>query len=231
MPKTGGTFVTTVLERLYKERGLPFVNINKHGACDLIPTEYEGLPIIATIRNPFDRYVSQYCFAWWKHYPDAYCGAKEMRRMFPHYPDLTFNEFVELAHVKFRTWHNPKETLGWHTEQFVRFFFKNAKQRFSEIDMTYLANRDFKGDLFPVRFLRVENLNRELYTFLESVGWLPERLRFVLEAPKIFPPEGGREPADNWRSYYSPELRLKILHRECLLFMLFPEYAAENEPW
>jgi hypothetical protein len=91
MPKTGGTFVTSVLTRLHalrepahsrharlkrqmsllKERWRtlpalgssqygPLLSLEpKHGTCHDIPKTHRRKPIAATIRNPFDWYVSQ----------------------------------------------------------------------------------------------------------------------------------------------------------------------------
>ncbi|MGB6012319.1 MAG: sulfotransferase family 2 domain-containing protein, partial [Desulfobacterales bacterium] len=79
-PKTGGTFVTHVLKRLYQYKKkykllttfLPkriqrrfhgFIQTDKkHGTCDEIPELHRNKPILATIRNPYDRYVSHYEF-------------------------------------------------------------------------------------------------------------------------------------------------------------------------
>lgn len=80
-PKTGGTFVAQTIASLHEARGdrvdtvwfdpdrpipLPAVGPghvvrlmlsgrNQHGARQDVPVAYTGRPIIATIRNPFDR--------------------------------------------------------------------------------------------------------------------------------------------------------------------------------
>jgi hypothetical protein len=93
MPKTGGTFVTSVLERLHtpnptrlqrllrhmqRRRGLktfafvhrrygPLLNVEpKHGTCHDIPETHRHLPILSCMRGPYVWYVSQYEFSWWK---------------------------------------------------------------------------------------------------------------------------------------------------------------------
>jgi hypothetical protein len=244
-PKTGGTFVTHVLSRLYgtehqgNSRG--FKNVNLHGTCSDIPDEYRRKPIVATVRNPYDRYVSQYRFGWWKRYPDAYCGADEMRALYPHYPDISFEQFVYLANTRFLNCHQGQATgyvnrnfaygqeLGWHTEQFVRFFFRDPQAAYARIDEDTLNRESFREDMFDVHFIATENLNYGLHSFLLQHGHHPGQLKFVLTARKVFPQEGGREPGDCWKDYYTPELKAFVRQRERLIFTLFPGYE-ENKP-
>ncbi|MDC0711356.1 hypothetical protein POL68_22995 [Stigmatella sp. ncwal1] len=241
-PKTGGTFVTKVLERLYPSgEGPPgkrgrLINTHKHGTCSEVPEEWRGKPLLTTLRNPYDRYVSQYRFAWWKRYPDMYCGEDEMRAMFPHYPELSFGDFLLLANTKFvnryqrqetgfRNEHFPEERrLGWHTEQFVRFYCRQPREVFRAIDEAYIAEGRCRQDMFPVRFTFSESLNGELHAFLREAGHAPEDIAFILDAAKIYPEEGGRAPEDRWESYYTPELKHLVRTRERLIFELFPQY-------
>lgn len=238
-PKTAGTFVTRVLERLYQggSRG-PLVNTHKHGSCSDVPDAWRGKPLITTIRNPYDRYVSQYRFAWWRRYPDMYCGEAAMREMFPHYPELSFGEFLQLANTLFVGRHQGKDTgfhnanfsddrrLGWHTEQFVRFYCVHPREVFAAITEGYITEGRCRQALFPIRLLSAENLNAELHAFLRELGHAPDAIAFVRGAERIFPAEGGRAPGDRWETYYTPELKRLVRTRERLLFQLFPEYDA-----
>jgi Sulfotransferase family len=238
-PKTGGTFVTHVLSRIYEGRG--FADVDKHAACEQIPEEHRGKPIVTSLRNPFERYVSQYRFAWWKLHPDLYCGVDEMKALYPHYPDLTFAEFVHMANTKFLNCYERRPTgfvnrnfppgreLGWHTEQFVRFFFRNPREVYARLDEESLERGDFRKDMYPVRFLPVERLNEALYELLLGFGHAPEEIDFVRSADKVFPVEGGRAPGDRWESYYTPEIRDYIRTRERLLFQLFPQFDTVEE--
>jgi hypothetical protein len=47
---------------------------------------------------------------------------------------------------------------------------------------------------------------------------------FVREADRIFPPEGGRAPEQDWRGYYSPGLKADVRRLERLLFERFPQF-------
>jgi hypothetical protein len=237
-PKTGGTFVTRTLERLYQGRARRggFIDTHKHGTCSDVPEEYRGKPILTTVRNPYDRYVSQYRFAWWKRYPDMYCGEDEMRAMFPHYPELSFGEFLHLANTRFVGVHQRRDTgfhnqrfpeerrLGWHTEQFVRFYCRNPREVFRALDEDMIASGAYREHMVPVCFTFSERLNQGLHDFLLGIGFDPRDIEFILGADKIFPAEGGRASGDRWQDYYTPELAGLVRTRERLLFHMFPEY-------
>ena len=91
MPKTGGTFVTSAMERLHGPRTRlgkllrplqkrfrlspwpqshrygPLLNLEpKHATCHEVPASQQGKPILSCVRRPHDWYVSQYEFGWWK---------------------------------------------------------------------------------------------------------------------------------------------------------------------
>jgi hypothetical protein len=59
IPKTGGIFVTRVLERHFE----PVVEMPHHVPLERAPERYKGLPALAFVRNPWDWYVSYYEFA------------------------------------------------------------------------------------------------------------------------------------------------------------------------
>ena len=243
MPKTAGTFVTQVLTRVYGEDRV--INTDdagtKHGTCRDIPASHRHLPILSTRRNPYERYVSQYRFGWWKLYPEVFCGEDEMRRLFPHYPDLSFADYLDLAQQRFISHHRgqptpyvnqrlaPERQIGWHTAVFVRFYARHPVAVFNSLDEDAIKDRRYRSDLFDVRFLDVGNINRELHDFLLERGHPSENVAFILDAERILPKEGGRPAGDRWQSYYTPELLDRVRVRERLLFDLFPEYDLPRE--
>jgi hypothetical protein len=236
-PKTGGTFVTEMLSRIYGDR---LVNTHKHGTCSDIPEEHRGSPLLSTVRNPYDRYVSQYRFGWWKLYPEEYCGADAMRDLYPHWPDISFEEFLSLANTRFLNSHFGKPTgfvndnfledrrLGWHTENFVRFYCRDPRKVYGGLDEEAIESAAFTREMFDIHFLRTANLRRGLYDFLVALGkHEPEDLDFILSAEKVLPDEGGRRPeGDRWETYYTPELKDFVRTRERLIFRLFPEFEV-----
>src|SRR5690242_20308297 len=104
LPKTGGTFVTTALKRVYdpprrktpwarllrKVTRRPYLNMLKHGWARDIPERYAHLPIVGCVRNPYDKYVSMFHFQWWKRHPEDFPALAAH----PAYPELSFDQYV-----------------------------------------------------------------------------------------------------------------------------------------
>jgi len=239
-PKTGGTFVTRVLCRLLNEPvghadpNEPFVKINKHGTCRDIPASHSCIPILAVVRNPFERYVSQYEFAWWKQDLPPWVDMEAVLSRFPHYPDLSFEEFVTGSEVLLQLNRNsalpPERRLGLQSEQFVRFFFRQPEV-FATIDDRYIEERRFEKDIFPIIFLRTHRLNQDLHDYLIAVGFESDRVRFILDEPRVRPsghPVEGEarnwSAVHDWSDYYTPTLRQFVKTRERLLLAMFPEF-------
>lgn len=240
-PKTGGTFVTQILNTLYgaQTTGTPrrimrgkqpvLTEFRKHGACFHIPAAHRRKPILGVVRNPYDHYVSHYEFGWWKSHPSFFGpAAAEVPKRCPSFPDLSFGDFITLTNSVCVVWENrhfaPEERCGWLTNIFVRHYFRNPREAFANISPTYISTRQYQQDLYPVHFLRTHRLNEDLHQYLLTMGYAPEQLAFILDSPKIYPIEGGRGDDKPWTSYYTPELKRVVRRREQLLFAMFPEF-------
>jgi hypothetical protein len=236
LTKTGGTFVTQMLSRLYGDR---FVDFNQHGTCNDVPEEHRGKPLVSTIRSPYDRYVSQYFYGWWKVSSHEYCGEEAMREMFPHYPDISFGEFLQLANTKFMNCNfgkptgyvndkfPPERRLGWQTEGFVRFFFHEPRRVYANLDEEAIESGSYVRDMYDLHFLRTHNLRQGLHDYLLGVGHSPEDLAFILTSKRIVPEDAFKRPEKTpWQSQYTPELKEFVRTRERLIFRHFPELDA-----
>jgi len=267
-PKTGGTFVTDVLKQLYRRKSksrflnkviprrahkrvktgggwnpfhVGYFETNKHGTCDEIPPEHRHKPVVSNIRSPYSRYVSHYEFAYWKdHVEEEFTPLKldEIREQFPHFPDLTFEEYVDL-------WNNiwlPRKTstiysstldqIGIETFEFVRFFFKNPDPILVEMHENYnrfIEAKTYLSDMFDVHFLRTHNLNEDLYNLMSHFGWKTSDIEFVLYMDRICPEEPDRKEKIPWETYYSDKLKHSVRTKERFLFDLFPDMATWQE--
>lgn len=260
-PKTGGTFVTSALFQLY---GLKWTrlthlknmllgevratckygtlrhNNNKHGGCNEIPAAERAKPVLATVRNPFDLYVSQYEFGWWKRaeFMKYYRAVPGFDKEYGHFPNLSFAEYVRLSNAAFtnpcdghrdagdRSTRAPFAQVGLHTEQFVKFYFRDPQAALARIarDDDYLSTRACRADMHDLRFIRTDNLNRGLYDFLSGMNYEHDDIEFILELGKILPRGKGRSGEQKWERYYTPELKDDIRRKERFLFALFPEF-------
>ena len=73
------------------------IEFHKHGTSEQVPAIFGDRPRFTTIRNPFDRYVLLFEFGWWKSEHGERPWLDEARRRFPHFPDLSFAEFLDLT--------------------------------------------------------------------------------------------------------------------------------------
>jgi hypothetical protein len=209
---------------------LGHLDVKKHGSSRHVPPPFRHLPLVSTLRNPFDRYVSTYEFGWWKKEdrwrPTWLAG---MKSEFPQYPDLSFEEFVEMSKYldRFSVCDRPAApTVGLQTRELIHFFCQNSADVVLQIAQASdeVAAKLLRDDMFPVHFLRTNDLNASLVEYLESVGIPAERLEPIRKSGKVFPPDGGRSEAQRWESYYTPELKDVVRQRDRLVFELFPEF-------
>jgi hypothetical protein len=238
-PKTGGTFVTEVLSRLYQLKNTDarenryggLTRRRKHHPCRKIREADRGKQVLATFRNPYDWYVSQYEFGWWKkeQYLNKYRDRPGFDQRFPTFPDIEFADYVELVNgASVPAAADAVESLGALTIEFIRFYFKDPAGVFSRIDEEYFASGRYRSDMFDVHFIHTDCLNRELHDFLLGAGYAAEDISFILGLGKIRPetPAEGQARADHqrWEDYYTPELKRVVRRRERHLFTVFPEF-------
>jgi hypothetical protein len=225
---------------------------NDHGTCSEIPRPFRSRQILATVRNPFQSYVSDYLFAWWKrpeyisHYQRTIQG---FHSRYPSFPDLSFREYLELLNAAWTVPHGRDfydgEGIGYLTERFVRFYFptpwilRGTKHDISrvlrQLDDEYIESRSFVADMFPVRFIPTARLNDELQRFLLEMGYQSEDVEFVKSLEHVLPVGGskvgfaGHATSHEWPSFYTNELREIIRKKDDLIFALFPEFDAPPE--
>ena len=256
MPKTGGTFVSEVLKQLHESftpsridrmlrRGArsSFRSIDIHGTCNAIPEADREKPVLSVIRSPYDRHVSRYEAGHWRKrlsdlewenrahpdhrrwYAPDYGAA---RRRYPHSPDLSFAEYIEVCTGMLaplgRAENGSGIAVGQLTRQVVRYYFRNPTEVLSRIDDDYVASGAYRADMYPVHFMHTDRLNDDLHAYLLGIGYPPSAVAFVRSVPKIFPLEGGRTEEQAWPRYYTPELKRLVRERERLLFAMFPEF-------
>lgn len=258
-PKTGSTFVRRALKRLHGHRTktlqgmfaslfadrtagplqvLKFPNIryrnenygkpDEHGIYCQIPDDLlKGRDIVSVFRNPFEWYISAYLYGYWR--TATLLHADEAMQEYPHFPNLSFKEFV-LSRTKYMipTMHPDipiSGDIGVLTVQFIHFFFKNPETTLRNIDRWYIDSNMYLEDMPDIRFLRTESLNNDLYRLLKDYGYSSKAIAFLLKARAA---NTKRKQGDTEDSYYDDELRQFVLQKERLLFKLFPEYLPQS---
>jgi hypothetical protein len=250
-PKTGGTFVTSALLKVYNGKwnflvharlaflkavhfenqfGRLSLTANKHGGCLDIPKEHREKLIVSTIRNPYDYYVSQYEFSWWKRkeWHRYYKSFDGFTVQFPTFPDLSFKQFMELMTMVFNPSpyqnFNDSGALGRYTVELINDCFYKPGEVFPKITREYVTSGDYKRDMFKVHFIFTHKLNQQLHDFLLEQGYPGESIQFILDKKKVLPQGKGRNKNQKWEKYYTDELRELVRKKDWFLFELFPEF-------
>jgi hypothetical protein len=203
----------------------------KHGACRNIPAADRGKPVLATVRNPYDLYVSQYEFGWWRRreWRPVYEALPDFRARYPRFPDLSFADFVALYNEAFPAPGSdraPGGGVGKLTQEFVQYFFRDPGAVFPALDEAYLASPEAARDMYDVRFLTTHRLRDGLHDALVDFGHAPADVAFVREMGRVLPGGKGRSAKQAWERYYTPALKAEVRERERLLFARFPEFDA-----
>lgn len=242
-PKTGGTFVAAMLARLYpagtqrvrarlggtQPLGAPArQHVHKHAARHQIPASHAHLPVLATVRSPFEAYVSIYEFGEWrKGRANAELSRYDWDRVhhdYPSFPDLTFSQFCRVfAQVGYRLDTPDRSDLGWQTVRYAAQFAPAPAPDVTSsshdiVTALTVGTRD-------VRFIHTENLNQELFERRGEVGVPEDRRRFILDAAKVLPTKGGRRPDQAWHAYYDEDLMAHVRLIDAAMLTRFPEYA------
>jgi hypothetical protein len=220
---------------------------NDHGTCSEIPAGRRSRPILATVRNPLETYVSLFRFGWWQrpeYIPVYRRFIPDFERRYPGFPDVSFRQYLELLHSgcvlpASRDLDDPTG-VGYLTERFVRFYFRLPRTGrgydpapvLRQIDAS-LDGGGYREDMFDVRFIRTSRLNRELCDFLVGIGYDAADVEFVESLGRVIPAGATvafREDSDSsaWSRYYTPELEATVRTRERLIFTLFPDLASPS---
>jgi hypothetical protein len=235
--KTGGTFVTEVLKKVY---GTSIENLllpnnrwkennsgsSPHNSYRQIPEQHKNKPIISTIRNPFDRYVSLYEYRQWVRQPRL--DVAIIREHFPAYPDLDFKQYLQFVNTlilqQMVDADKLKVNIGSYTFGFIKMFFKNPEPIIQNLDEAYLISENFKKDMPEIVFLRMENLNQDLYNVLRHFDYAEKDISFILKEEKIYPEGSSRSALRRWMDYYTDELFEYVKWKDRFLLKLFPQY-------
>lgn len=192
----------------------------QHQGCDHIPAEHRGKEIISAIRNPYDRYVSLYKYAWWKRHPVL--PLEKLKALYPTFPEITFEQYLDLVlnhNIEVtKAKNNITLDIGIYTLHYIKLFCKNYLEVLSQINS---IDELSKEDFYDVNFLKQEDMREELYNYLRKYGWPNEKLQSIKTQEKV------NTSRDNfsYREYYTPETKELVYRKEELIFRLFPNYV------
>jgi hypothetical protein len=243
VPKTGGTFVSTALQRWCDSTGRDYIDTaaptgratmgarDQHGAvCDL-PRRHRNKPVLFCVRNPFEYYVSLYDFGWWHSRPEDEFDVERISQRFPSYPHLTFSEFVHAIN-DWHLWPKSDRQLGRFVEEhgiglltwkLITLLSLEPASVFA--DFAAFLERPFASRCFPeLHALRTHCLSGDLIGFISGLGVASEETAFINNLGRIYPAEGGRRPDSHWRPYYDSALVGLVRRAERAVFARWHEF-------
>jgi hypothetical protein len=200
------------------------VKRSQHGGYRQIPEEHKLKPIVTVVRNPLQRYISEYLYGWWKSHPEAF--RVEIEKKFYRFPDLNFAEYFDM--ISMSAANEAGRDVGYETKRFVKFYFKDPEAVLAELDDDYVRSERFKRDLPEITFLHQEDLNNELHSFLLGLGYPEKDIDFIREAEKINVTHRDKNQLA-LDDFFPADLKQKVLKKDRLLFTLFPEYAEAKD--
>jgi hypothetical protein len=204
LPRAGGTFVYDIVRKFFPSAR----EIGYHFPRELLPREFSQLPVIGTVRNPWEFYVS------WYHYhccSESYspsknllfCCVSENRRL-----DFvqTIQNALDLG-VSDDRLHFLIQSLPEYFDSQKRKIPNLTKDLMRKLRGTGLGLYTFRfnqtfGQADDVFFCRVETLRSDLMVFFERIGVASDDLRrYVLALDKKNASEHR-----HYSSYYTRDL-------------------------
>jgi hypothetical protein len=200
LPRSGGTFVTGVIKKFFPSAH----EIGHHLPREFLPKEYSHLPVLGTVRSPWEFYVSLYHYVWprdagsilvsWMTENGTLGFEGSIRNLL----SLGVNSerldvLIEMLpeHIDYRKRHVPgvtKDAMSKVRGTGVGYYTLRFNQMFGIAD-----------DMF---FCRLETLRQDLVAFFDRIGVATDELRdYVLLLDK-------KNTADHlhYSTYYTPDL-------------------------
>lgn len=241
MGKTGGTFVTKALERMYhpwlvallRRYNLFFlgnlryyklyrspIRICRNGEVRVLRSQHdfmEGIPPAFRGKPVLSCVRNPYdryvsLYRFGWWKKEPSRSVREIKKKHPNYPDFTFREFLDFFRDEIEF---EKRKLGYRTRYGI-YTYKFVQMYYPEY-RDILMRKEFRLEMPDVRFLEQENLSEELRAALLELGYPEKRTAHIPEMEKINKSRDSRD----FRDYYDEETAERIYEYEKPIFELF----------
>lgn len=208
LPRTGGTFVSEIIRKFFPSAH----EIGHHLPRELLPKEYSQLPVLGTVRNPWEFYVSLYHYVLPKDAASILVswmsenGRLSLIGSIRNLLNLGVNDerldvLIEMLpeHIDYSRTLVPNVT-------------KDVMRRVRGTGVGYYSFRfnQMFGNADDVFFCRLETLRQDLIAFFEGIGVATDELRdHVLRSDKK-----NISKHLHYSTYYTPELAELVLVRD-----------------
>ena len=208
LARTGGTFVSEVIKKFFPSAQ----EIGRHLPRELLPKEYSHLPVLGTVRNPWEFYVSTY------HYVCSRYATSILVSWMSENGRLGFLDSIRNLlnlGVDDERLDVLIETLPEHVDYSRRNIPSVTKEAMRRVRGTGVGYYTFRFNyLFEnaddVYFCRLESLRQDLVAFFERIGVATDELReYVLRLDKK-----NISEHHHYSTYYTPDLAELVLIRD-----------------
>lgn len=208
LPRSGGTFVGGIIKKFFPSA----CELGHHLPRELLPNKYSHLPMLGTVRNPWEFYVSLYHYVWPKDASSVLVSwmTENGKHEFLGSTRKLLNLGVDDEQLDILVSMLPEE-VDFRTRS-VPNISKAAMARVRGTGVGYYTARfnQLYGDANNVFFCRIETLRHDLVTFFEKHNLLTDELRHdVLRLNK----ENSSEHR-HYSTYYTPDLAKLVLARD-----------------
>ena len=218
LPRAGGTFVSEIIRKFFPAR-----EIGYHLPRVLLPREYSHLPVLGTVRNPWEFYAS-----WYHHQHSNVRYSPLTNVLFGCLSQNRKLDFVQTIRNALDLGVSDDkldfliEALPENFDYQKRHIPNLTKDSMREIRGTGLGLFTFRfnqlfGQADDVFFCRVESLRSDLMDFFESIETASDALRsYVLGLDKK-----NISDRRHYSTYYTPELAELVSIRDRQLIERF----------
>ena len=227
LPRAGGTFIYEVVTKFFPSAR----EIGYHLPRQLLPKEYSHLPVLGTVRNPWEFYVSWY---YHQHSNSRYSPTKNV--LFGCLSENRSLGFVQTVRnaldlgVRDDKLDSLIQSLPDSFDYHKRNIPNVTKDVMQDIRGSGLGLYTFRfnqlfGQADDVFFCRVETLRSDLISFFERIGVINDELRrYVFGLGKK-----NTSERNHYSRYYTTELAELVYIRDRQLVKRFG-YVFENSP-
>jgi hypothetical protein len=212
LPRAGGTFVYEVINKFFPSAR----EIGYHFPRELLPSEYSHLPILGTVRNPWEFYVS-----WYHHHYSSKTFSPSKNVIFCSVSGDRKLDFVQTIRNALNLGVSDDkldlliqvlpENFNYQ-ERYIPNLTKDVmeKIRGAGIGLYTFRFNELFGRANDVFFCRVESLCSDLMAFFERIGAASDDLRsYVVGLDKKNISEHR-----HYSTYYTPELAELVFIRD-----------------
>ena len=222
-PRTGGTFITDLILRFFPSAH----EIGYHLPRSLLANEYSHLPVLGSVRNPWDFYVSWYYHVWPRDAATPLHSwlSENGKHQFAGATRNALNIGTDNDRLDALIEKLPDEVD--YSRRNIPNITKDAVRKIRGTGVGYYTFRfnHLVGNADEVFFCRQESLRVDLIRFLELIGAASDDIRaHIFESKKKNTADHSHYP-----SYYTPELADLVSIRDRAVIERFG-YVFEEPP-